>query len=146
MGMFTQLMAIPIENPVFKREISNHMYTAHSYFWSKVAICSTIMWIYPVIVTLVSFYCFQWEASSFSDFLIYMMSLFGICFCGAFLGLMCGTFTSSLIVAILFGNLTITLLNFGAGCMSNTGETANPIIKFVSWISPMHYGCQILFK
>ena len=49
-------------------------------------------------------------------------------------------------MAILLANLVITLANFGAGCFANTGTDANPVIKFLSWISPMHYGVEIIFK
>ena len=140
-------MQIPIENPVFKREIANNMYTVHAYYWSKIAISSTVMWLYPVICSLCTFYCYSWEeASSFSDFMVFTMCLFCVCYCGAFLGLMCGAFTDSLLVAVLLGNLAITLLNFGAGIMSNTGDDANPVIRFISWISPMQYACQAIFK
>lgn len=122
------------------------MYTVHSYFWAKVMQCVTAVWFYPVLVTIFSFYCFGLEAHSFADMLTYMAALTCIAFTGSFFGLAVGTFTNDEMAAILIGNLFVTLFNFGAGCLSNTGDDANPVIKFLSWVSPMHYGVEIIFK
>ena len=84
-------MQIPQENPIFQREVSNHMYSVHAYFWSKVAQGVTAVWFYPVIITICSFYCFGLEADSFTDMLTYMAALTAICYAGAFLGLMVST-------------------------------------------------------
>ena len=78
--------------------------------------------------------------------LTYMAALGMMGFCGAYFGLSVGTMTSDQNVAILIGNLFVTLFNFGAGCFANTGSDANPVIKFLSWISPMHYGVEVVFK
>ena len=139
-------MQIPQELPIFKREISNHMYSVHAYFWSKVAQGITAVWFYPVIITICSFYCYGLEYDSFTDMLTYMAALTAICYTGGFLGLMISTMSDDQMVAILLCNLIVTLMNFGAGCLSNTGDDANFLIKFLSWISPMHYGCEIVFK
>ncbi len=76
----------------------------------------------------------------------YMASLFCIAMCGSFFGIAMGTVTDDQNVAILIVNLFVTLFNFGAGCLSNTGANANPVIKFLSWVSPMHYGVEVIFK
>ena len=49
-------------------------------------------------------------------------------------------------MAILIGNLVVTLFNFGAGCLANTGDGMNPFIQFLTWISPMHYAIELVFK
>ena len=104
------------------------------------------MWIYPVLLSMVSFYCFQFEARAFTDLLTYMAALTAIAFSGSFFGLSVGTITDDQNTAILIGNMCNMCFNFGAGCFANTGADANPVIKFLSWISPMHYGVQIVFK
>ena len=78
--------------------------------------------------------------------LLYMIALLGISLAGAFMGICMGCFTNDQNVAILQANLFITLANFGAGCFANIGTEANPVIKFLSWISPMHYGVEVVFK
>ena len=75
-----------------------------------------------------------------------MAALCAIAFSGSYFGLAIGTMTDDQNVAILIGNLCTMMMNFGAGCFANTGDDANPVIKFLSWISPMHYGVQIVFK
>ena len=49
-------------------------------------------------------------------------------------------------MAILIANLAIIMFNFGAGCFANIGGDANFTITFLSWISPMHYGVEIIFR
>ena len=122
------------------------MYTVHSYFLAVLAQSFTCVWIYPVLLSLVSFYCFQFEYQAPSDLFTYMVALCAIAIAGNFFGLSIGTMTDDQNVAILIDNLCTMLFNFGAGCFANTGDGANPVIKFLSWISPMHYGVQIVFK
>ena len=122
------------------------MYSVHSYYWAVLCQVLSALWIYPVLLTLISFYCFEFEYRAITDLLMYMAALLCITLTGAFMGLSMGCFTDDQNVAILLANLVITLANFGAGCLANTGSGANPVIKFLSWISPMHYGVEIVFK
>jgi len=103
------------------------------------------VWFYPVLVTLFTFYTFDFEYSSAGDMFHYMASLVCTALCGAFFGISIGTMTSDENVAILIGNFAITLMNFGAGCLANTGDDPNPIIAFLTWVSPMHYSVELIF-
>ena len=122
------------------------MYSVHAYYSAVVCQSLSLVWFYPIIVTLGSFYCYSFEYSDPSDLMNYMGALILICLSGSLFGLSVGTITSDENVAILLGNLIVILFNFGAGCLSNTGDNANPVIKFLSWVSPMHYGVEIVFK
>ena len=122
------------------------MYTVHSYYFAVMCQSLTISWIYPTIVTLLSFYCFGFEYHSFTDMLTYLLALFLSALAGSFFGLSTGSMTSNEQVAILIGNLAITLFNFGAGCLANTGDGMNPVIQFLVWVSPMHYAIEQVFK
>lgn len=122
------------------------MYSVHAYYLAVLCQCLTCIWFYPVLVTLFSFYCFEFEYSSAEDMLTYMASLLFIALSGSFFGIAIGAFTDSQGIAILVVNLFVNLFNFGAGCLSNTGTGANPVIKFLSWVSPVHYGVEIVFK
>lgn len=105
----------------------------------------SVVLVYPCLLTLFSFYFFDLEYHGLVDMLTYMAALSLIALTGSFFGLFVGSFTDNDMVAILIGNLCVMLFNFGAGCFANTGEGANPVIKFLSWISPIHYGVEILF-
>lgn len=121
------------------------MYSVHAYYVAVICQSLSAVLIYPCLLTLFSFYFFDLEYHGLTDMLTYMAGLATIALSGSFFGLFVGTLTDDEMVAILIANLCVTLFNFGAGCFANTGEGANPVIKFLSWISPIHYGVQILF-
>lgn len=75
----------------------------------------------------------------------YMAAMFCTCNAGGYFGLAIGTMTNDETVGILIGNLAITLFNFGAGCLANTGGDANFLITFLTWVSPMHYSVEVIF-
>ena len=122
------------------------MYTVHAYYLAVVCQALSVVLIYPCCVTLFSFYFFDLEYHSAADLFTYMASLLCIALTGSFTGLAIGTLTDQETVGILIGNLVVMLFNFGAGCFANTGDGANPVIKFLSWVSPIHYGVEILFR
>ena len=122
------------------------MYTVHSYYTAILGHVLTIFWIYPVICSLCSFYCYDFGFADAGSLFNYMTCLTIVALSGASLGLCIGAMTSDQTVSLLLVNLLITLANFGAGILSNSGEGANPIIKFLSWVSPMHYAVEIIFS
>ena len=143
---FTQIMLIPEYYPIFAREYANHMYTIHSYYFAVIAQVLTYVWLYPVLLSLTSFYCFGFVDHAASDLFTYMATLYCIALCGAMFGVTTGTMTSNGIVALLIGNFAIIIFMFGSGCIANTGEGMNPIVQVITWVSPMHYGIELLFK
>jgi len=136
--LFGQILQIPQYNPIFQREFANRMYTVHSYYLAVCCQSLTCVWFYPVLVTLITFYCFDFEYSAPSNMFTYMGSMTLVALAGSFWGLSVGTMTSDMNVAILIVNLFSIIFNFGAGCLANTGANANFVITFLSWISPMH--------
>merc|ERR1711893_583256 len=106
---------------------------------------STI-WSYPLTMSICTFYCLGLQHSSFTDFLTFAGSLYYSALTGAFFGLTVGTITDDMQLAILIGNLNVTVFQFGGGCFANTGEGMNPVIQFLVWISPMHYSNELIFK
>lgn len=34
----------------------------------------------------------------------------------------------------------------GAGFLANAGNNSNKVVLFLSWISPLHYSCEMLFR
>ena len=106
----------------------------------------SLVWIYPVLLSLLSFYCFDFDQHAAGDLFTYMATLLCIAICGAMFGVSTGTITSNAMVALLIGNFVVVLFAFGAGCIANTGDGMNPFIQLLTWVSPMHYGCELLFK
>jgi hypothetical protein len=46
----------------------------------------------------------------------------------------------------MYAQLCIILFNMGAGFLANAGNNSNKVILFLSWISPLHYSCEMLFR
>ena len=122
------------------------MYTVHAFYISLICQILTFAWIYPAVLTCCSFYAFGLEYDTPEDLFTYMLIHFLMHLGGISFGLFCGTLTENEQGALLIGNTSIILFNFGSGIMANTGGDVNPIIKFLSWVSPMHYGTELLFK
>ena len=104
------------------------MYSVHAYYLSMVSQILSFGWMYPAIITICTFYCYGFEYDSAADLFTYMAILLLLYLGGIFFGLFCGTLTDNEAAAILIGNMSIMLFNFGAGCLANTGGDMNPII------------------
>ena len=76
----------------------------------------------------------------------YMGCLAATAYCGCYFGLMVGAMLDIPEVALGLGNLYAMIAGFGAGLFANTGDGANWFITFLSWISPLRYGCEILMR
>ena len=65
---------------------------------------------------------------------------------GVLIGLFIGAFCDEKKSAVIVLQVCLIILNAGAGFLVNTGEGANFIIKFLSWISPVKYATEILMR
>ena len=96
------------------------------------------------MVSVLSFYCFEFEHREATDLLTYMGGTLFIALSGIYFGIFIGCLTNDQNVAILIANLMVMFFTFGSGCFANTGSEANPLVTFSSWISPMKYSTEIL--
>jgi len=71
------------------------MYTVHSYYLAVVCQVLTCVWIYPVTLTFLSFYCFDLEYSSPADMFTYMAALLCTALAGGFFGIATGAMTTN---------------------------------------------------
>ena len=69
------------------------MYTVHAYYLAVICQSLSVVLIYPCLLTLCSFYFFEFEYSSVADMLTYMAALLCIALTGSFMGLAIGTMT-----------------------------------------------------
>lgn len=122
------------------------MYSPTAYYIAQCATAITLVWFYPIVVALVSFFFFDLAQSSFLAMIYWGLALSGICYAGCFFGLTFGIFCRDPIMAQNLLNAAITMLNFGAGLLANTSKGANPLIRFISWISPVRYGTEIVMR
>ena len=121
-------MCIPIDRPVFMREVASKMYGATPYYLAMVTNSSVVVLIYPVIVTLTSFFFFDLEESSFGDCLEWMLIMGQLMLAGSLFGFMVGTLTENAVVGTQVNSLFVIFFCFGAGFLANAGDTANFVV------------------
>ena len=90
---FGNVLQIPNYNPVFKREHSNRMYSVHAYWTSHALVGLSLVWIYPLIISFCSYYCYALENHTFADVMSYCGTLALTSCCGGFFGLAIGSMT-----------------------------------------------------
>jgi len=56
---FGQVLQVPQDNPIFMREKSNNMYSTSAYFLAFATRGLLCTWFYPVLLTIASFYWFD---------------------------------------------------------------------------------------
>ena len=123
-----QVLQIPVARPVFMREVANRMYSTSAYYLASSTASMFSFFIYPLVVTLVSFYFFKLDNHSFSDMLDWMMILVLTAFAGSYYGFMFGTFMKNEVAAVQLNMLFLILFSFGGGFYANTGSGANMFV------------------
>jgi len=129
---------------VFKREISNTMYKVTPYFLAINCVALLSFWFYPVITTSCIFYGLGLRVQSARAFFDWMGTLTLTAFCGSAFGMIWGCSLTSPIPGLALNQLCVALFSMGSGMLVNTGSSSSYLIKFLSWISPLHYSLELL--
>ena len=126
--------------------MSNHMYGTTAYYLSMVTSMVSLFIIYPIIVTLSSFYFFQFDESSFGAMMDWMLILTLSAFAGGFWGFTFGTLMKNEVAATQLNMLFLIMFSFGAGFYANTGAGQNFVVQLISYISPMRYSTELIMS
>lgn len=122
------------------------MYKPSSFYFSIIVASIFSFLFYPFIVSTVSFWMFGLDNHSFTSYLYWTLVLTLEAFCGFSFGMMLGTIINQENTAISTNLLFAMLLSFGGGMYANTGKGANPIIKAISYVSPIRYSSELLMR
>ena len=87
------VFVIPLSLPVYKRERGSHMYTPNSYFIAGTLSNITANMFYPLLVSLITFWFYQYPESDFYGFFLFFL----VQAAGALTGLMFGQVIGSVI-------------------------------------------------
>ena len=49
-------------------------------------------------------------------------------------------------IAQIVAELFVIMFGMGAGFLQNTSNNSNILIQFLSWVSPMHYACELMLR
>lgn len=85
---------MPIMVPVMKRELMNRMYTPTVYYLSRVVSGTIFQMVYPLIISLITFWCFGFQITA-SNFFTYLLTAFLCVLSGSSLGYLFGVAFSS---------------------------------------------------
>ena len=97
------------------------MYSPTAYYMAASLSAVLLIWFYPIVVGLVSFFFFNFADHSFLALIYWCLALSSVCYAGCFFGFTFGLFCRDPIMAQNSLNGVITILNFGAGALANTG-------------------------
>ena len=140
----SQLLSIPIARPIFEREVGNRMYSPTAYFLAHVGACLVIFILYPAFTGLISYWYFGFANASVNGLLDWIFCLTLPALVGSLWGFSFGTFFSNELIALQWNLVFILIFNLGAGQVTNLGESATIFARFISTISPVRYGTEML--
>ena len=136
---------IPLAFPVYKREMGSHMYSATSYFIAATLSNMCVNIFYPLLVSLLTFWFYEFPISTFEGFMYFFLietagALAGICF-----GQVIGSFVSTEYTAMTWLLQTLTIYYMGSGMMANAATT-NWFGTFLQYISPLRFLNELSFR
>lgn len=122
------------------------MYTTTAYYLSMCTTTFFVFILYPIVVTITSFYFFDIDDNSFGALMDWMLILTITAIAGGLWGFAFGTFMDNEVSATNLNTLFMMLFSFGAGFYANTGSGSTWFVKAISYVSPMRYTTQLLFE
>lgn len=139
------VMQVPKGLLVLRREVANKMYSPTVYYFSEVTVCIlTFRW-YPIALTSLSIWFYGLQVMDFAGWCEWLGVITATTFVASAFGFSIGCvfpeFNTAQIVVVQF----INFFNMGAGFMTNNADP-NLFVRFATWVSPMHYSCELLFR
>jgi len=105
-----------------------------------------IQLLYPICISSCSYYFLKFPGADFENYLIYLSILALTATSGSVFGFMFGAIFSEVITAQKILELMVMILSFGAGVLANAGSGATWLIRFMTWVSPIRYQAELLFR
>ena len=146
MMSMAQILQIPVARPIFEREIANRMYSVSAYYLASTLASLFVFFLYPIFTAVISYWYFGFESPDWPGCLDWMATLGLMSFVGSLWGFSFGTFFRNEMNALQFNLVFILIFNLGAGHVANIGEGVNYFAKFISTVSPVRYGTEMLMS
>lgn len=134
------IMQMPLQVPVFKRELANNMYSPTVYFLARFLSHMILQTIYPLTFVLVVFWGLSIDESfeNFGWFVLYAL-LLNLVNCGQ--GYLCGVLSDDEQVAQQLNTFAILLFMLTSGGLGSAADFPS-FINWLSYVSPQRYACQ----
>lgn len=143
---FGQIILIPNVFAVFKREVSNNMYKPAPFYVSRIIAAMLLYIFYPFAVTMTVIWCLGLPVMGFAGWVSFWSILTLTAFVGSMLGLCIGACFPNQFQALTVNIMVFILISLGGGLSVNTGAGANIFVRFIFWISPMHYSVELMMR
>lgn len=125
--------------------MANRTYSASAYYLASSIASLFVFFLYPCFTALISYWYLGFEDMSWTSMLRWMLPLSLPAFAGSLWGFTLGTFFKNTTNCLQCNLVFIMLFNLGAGHTTNL-STANYFAKFISTVSPVRYGTELLMK
>ena len=120
------------------------MYGVTAYYLAVNSMALFSFWFYPLITGCITFACFGLTNHTFKALCGWLSILVLITFGGSAFGNMLGCVLTESISGIVVNQMFVILFNMGSGLFINTNSSSTFVVKFLSFISPVHYATELI--
>jgi hypothetical protein len=138
------VLQMPLQVPVFKREIMNRMYTPTAYYFARIISGMLVQLCQPLILTFIVFFGLG-EPITFENFVNFLTGAMQLTLVGCGVGYFCGVLVDDDNIArgiTTFFTLCFMLVSGGL----NSAATYPPVVDQMQYISPNRYALEIFFR
>ena len=146
MMSMAQVLTIPAIRPTFEREVGNRMYSPGAFYMALTFSGLTVFFLYPLFTALISFWSFGFTDPTWMDFWNWTLPMALMAWVGSIWGFSFGSFFSNEMIALQWNLVCIILFNLGAGQQRSIGSSTNYFASFISKVSPIRYGTEMLMS
>jgi ABC-type multidrug transport system permease subunit len=137
MCMFPALLTFPTERPVFIQDMTNDLYSAHMYYWSKVVVEFPVHMIIPAIYAIIVYFMAH-LARNAEAFFIFLLVTLALGYTGQAVGMMLSAVFEKAQTSLALGPMIMMPIMLVAGLLANT-ERMEPGWIWLEYMSFMRY-------
>ncbi len=135
---------MPLQVPVFKREIMNHMYTPTAYFFARTLSGIMIQVCAPILMSLIIFFGLGLPITAY-NFFNFLTNTVQVALVGCAIGYFCGLIFDDDNAARGFSMFMTLIFMLVSGSL-NIAKIYPPGIDQLQYISPNRYSVETFFR
>jgi ABC-2 type transporter len=135
---------MPLQVPVFKREIMNHMYSPSAYFFARTLSGMLVQVIAPILMTIIVFFGLG-VPITFDGIVHFMGSSIQLALVGCAIGYWCGLMFDDDNIARGICMMFTLIFMLVSGGLNNAADYP-PVVDQMQYISPNRYALENYFR
>jgi ABC-type multidrug transport system permease subunit len=144
MSLFPALLTFPNERPVFIQDMTNNLYSAHMYYWSKVVVELPIHIVVPIGYAIIVYFMTHLVRTAECFFIFLLISVV-LGYTAQALGMMLSAIFKDAQTSMAMGPMIIMPLILVAGLLANT-ERLEPGWIWLEYMSPVRYAFKAYIR